>query len=245
MTSYVLSGCCDPCSGLGGLGALGSAKNCGPWPAKIPFNKNDLHPAMRPVFDRLMQRLNETGLSAHFYPSHGKRTLGFQCRAICEGGSELTDPSRGAHTAALAVDFHAKGPLFRDKWDPGVDTKTHTIIERPAALAMWKAFGNLIRTEFPELTWGGDWKGRYRRLGYTNDQIHVGFDPYHVELKNYRSYLPDSGYWKCEGGKAVKRTDTAAAAAERALEEQKKTLLGVGLMAAAGYFLWKKKSKAR
>ena len=207
--------------GLGG--AVSTDSKCGPWPAKIPYASSDLHPAFRPVLQRLLNRMQELGLDQFFYIVTGKRSLDRQCRAICEGGSELSDPSRGAHTAGLAVDFHAKGPLFRHKYDTGLDSKTHTIMQNHAAAEMWKALGNVIHSEFPELVWGGDWKARYRKQGFTNDQIHLGFDPYHVELKGYRSHLPERGYWTCDGGKAVQKTGTTAiaqAAVQRAVEEQ-------------------------
>jgi len=234
----------------GFAGAVSTDSKCGKWPPKTPFARGDLHPAFKPVYDRLLARLQETGLAQHLVPTIGKRSLDRQCRAICEGGSELSDPSRGAHTAGLAVDFLAKkgDPLFRHQWDVGLDKATHTKVENGGALAIWQAFGNLIKTEFPELTWGGDWKSRYRKKGYSNDEILVGFDPYHVELKGYRKYLPERGYWKCEGGKAVQRSDTTAAAVERALDEEPEKALGLPALlllgASAIYWLFfRKKGK--
>lgn len=216
-------------------GATSTSSGCGPWPPSIAYNVSDLHPAFRPTLERLLQRMKDKGLDQFFYPVTGKRSLERQCRAICEGGSELKDPSRGAHTAGLAVDFHARtGPFFRHKYDVGLDRDTHTIVEYPPAHDLWQAFGKLLKEEFPELTWGGDWKARYRAKGFANDQIHLGFDPYHVQLKNYTRYLPDIGYWKCVGGRPVQRTDTAQAAVERAIEEEPGKTVGVPALLLGG-----------
>lgn len=241
-----------------GLGAAQVvSERCGPWPAKIPYSFDDLHPAFRPVLAQLLEEMDKAGLSQHFRIVTGKRSLDRQCRAICEGGSELSDPSRGAHTAGLAVDFHAKpGAVFRNAYDVGLDKDTHTEITNPAAYALWSALGSLIKSKFgSQLTWGGDWKNRYvakakTKLGpsYSKSKILIGFDPYHVELKGYTKYLPERGYWRCEGGRAVERSDTARAAVERAVEEEPGKAVGLPMMligAGAVYWLFIRKKGRR
>lgn len=210
-------------------GVVSTEDKCGPWPPKIPYDIYDLDPKFRPVVRRLLQRMKELGLDKYFYPVSGLRSLNRQCRARCEGGSSIKDPSRGAHTAGFAVDFHARrGAIFKHAYDTGLDTYSHTKYENPAATSWWLTFGSLIKNEFPELEWGGDWKGRYRERGFSDGDIKLGWDPYHVELKDYRKHLPERGYWKCDGGKAVKIEDPAEkakAAAERIAEEEPSKLM--------------------
>jgi hypothetical protein len=170
----------------------------------------------------------------------GLRTFDFQCRAVCEGGSEISNPAGGAHPAGLAVDFAYKGPNAQGGYNVGLDAKTHTQVTDGAAYAAWVSFGSLIHSEFPELTWGGDWKGRYRKLGYSDGKILLGFDPYHVELKSYRSHLPDKGTWKCVNGKAVQVTGAAEKAELTVKRHPVRSTAAVGLIAVAGvYAAWR------
>jgi len=207
------------------IGAVG----CGPAPAALPYSLASLHPKMRAALEPFLTDLYGAGLTNYFKPAIGKRSLDKQCWARCAGGSFIKDPSRGAHPNGLAVDFHATGPMasgiFKNagtysKWATGLDQKTHTQVTNGAALELWKAFGEVVK-KHPKLEWGGLWKKPYTSQGFSRDQVLLGFDPYHVQLRDYLKYVTGPRY-KCVGGKAVplKPAEAAAAAVQESVGSQ-------------------------
>lgn len=230
-----------PAVPLEGFGALPS-NNLGPdgkckfWPPATPYDFEDMHPAFRPVLARLVNRINELGLP--FEVNRGRRTLDRQCCSIAAGGSQLKYPGSSAHIWGLAVDFKGKGSRFGSPLSLGL-SKDRRTITNSYRFGMWTALGALIKDEFPELEWGGDW-------GKESGQ-YLGWDPYHVELKAYRQYRPASFKdWKCVDGRAVKITDPlekAKAAAEIAASEQP-ALFSLPVLAVGGvlaYYLLRKR----
>lgn len=195
------------------LEGLGSTSKCGPLPPRKSPRLADANPEFRREIERLQSRLKQLGLPFAIRTVH--RSWDSQCWAICAGGSELKNPTDGAHTKvtkdgrpdAFAVDFKIVHPAASSGWDVGLDKETHTKITNSTTFALWSAFGNVIRQEFPKLTWGGDWKSRYvgpaAKIGKSRRDILIGFDPYHVELKNYRSKADPQPYVRCVGPKAV------------------------------------------
>lgn len=219
--------------------SLAAASSCGPVPAKTPVRFSDMHPTFRSEINRLLNRLKETGLP--FAIRTVGRSYDMQCWAMCSGGSELSDPTDSAHVAVdedgnlcvFAVDFKITHPAASSGWDVGLDKETHTNIVNQPVYALWSAFGSLLKAEFPKLEWGGDWKKRYvsaaLKAGRSKSDIKLGFDPYHVQLKNYRAMRGPQPYVRCEGGRAVPMTATEAAA-------RKATPWFWGALAAAGIY---------
>src|SRR3990167_1266831 len=100
----------DPRGALEGLGcvecagSLSGVTSAPQWPPLIPPLAQNAHPKFRDSLNRLIKRVNELGLPLVL--GELNRSMERQCFAITEGGSDLKDPSRSAHTAALAADFH-------------------------------------------------------------------------------------------------------------------------------------------
>lgn len=194
-------------------------------PPSLSYSLASLDPRFRAAIEPFLVDLHGMGLSNYFKPQIGLRSLDKQCWAKCEGGSFIKDPSRGSHPNGFAIDFHATGPMassvFKSKWTTGLDSKTHTQVLVPAALELWKAFGAVV-AQHPLLEWGGNWKKPYTDKGYSRDQVLLGFDPYHVQLKGYAKYVTGPRY-KCEGSKAVplNKAEAAAAAVEESILQNK------------------------
>jgi len=181
------------------LGAYGKGTKA---PPTIPPNVNNAHPKFRPVLTRLIARVNAT---LPLKMTQLCRSKEFQCWALFNDGSQIEDPSKGAHVSCLAADFtldltpprHPDLTRATSIWDVGIANwgvpgTVRSVVERPEVLEVWYRFGDLIKNEFPELEWGGNWhgkKGQYPKLGW---------DPYHVQLKGYTAHVNKDETWKCD-----------------------------------------------
>ena len=162
-------------------------------PPKLPCDLSKLNPHFEPIARRLIARIKETGLPLVAHDC--RRTPERQLWAKKIGGSKV-GPDEGAHVHGFAIDFRltpeyvAKHNLRWDG-DHGLNYTgdTRTKIVKPAAYGIWAAFGSLIKEEFPELRWGGN-------FGKTGNKI-FGWDVYHVELWNpkYTSLIKQGQGW--------------------------------------------------
>jgi len=76
--------------------------------------------------------------------------------------------------------------------------KPRTIIEDKLVLTFWMALGDLIRRQYPDLSWGGDW-------GREKGQL-IGVDPPHVEFKKARTIMqnkPTLNILKAQGNPGI------------------------------------------
>lgn len=148
----------------------------------------ELHPSAHPSFVRLREALAREGLP--LYPYETFRTAQRQAVLKREGKSQL-GTSLAAHPRRAAVDWILKAkPAGHGRWFTGIaksppiksGLRTETI--DPGVASVWLRFGSLIASDFPELEWGGTWGKKPGEL--------IGWDPYHVELRGWRSlpYLP-------------------------------------------------------
>jgi len=208
--------------------------SCGPYNWSPSKSMDTLDPRFRRPLERLLSRMASSGLP--FRVRGTRRTMDEQCYAKCRGWSQISDPSRGAHTAGFGADLSPADPRAKGTGlSPDGKTVTNTV-----AYTHYAALGSVIAAEFPELRWGGTFGSRGRIYGW---------DPGHVELRGYTRLLPDRGYWRCEGGRAVEITDTAEkakAAVERAVDEGDARgggVLFLVLGAAGLWFLTRKRTR--
>lgn len=218
---------------LHGYGAFGSAKAAPrPPPIPLPVVLSQAHPLFKQPLTRLIARVQELGLP--LVVKQLCREADTQCYYSKEGGSKITNPYQGAHVHCMAADFrldtskssspwlvdakrNSKGVI--DEYDTGIDKDSNgikSVIARNKVYSLWQLFGSILKAEFPELRWGGTW---------TNKQNpHLGWDPYHVEVKGYTSHIPEpfkSETWACSNDtwrayKVDPSKDPATAAAVQA-----------------------------
>ena len=202
-----------------------------------------LYPPFRKEVEKLLARLRS--IKMPFAIRATTRSYDWQCCAIDEGGSALTDPSRSAHTIGMAIDIY---PINAGKWEVGLN-KPHTQVTNPAIATEFTVLGSLIQSEFPKLYWGGNFKGKLvKKFGVKRSDILFGWDPWHVEWKDYKKHFPPkSEVWTCKpGGKAVRVTDKAVIAqkvVERTVDEDKGTLTTVAVAGVIGWYLWSRRKK--
>jgi hypothetical protein len=250
----------------------GAAPRAAPIPLPVEFAK--AHPAFKDSLNRLVARVQ--ALDLPLVVKQLCREPDTQCYYSMEGGSKISNPFFGAHVHCMAADFrldtsksghhwlvdarrNSKGKI--DEYDTGVDKDSKgvkSIIARNKVYTLWQTFGSIVKNEFPELTWGGGWTD--------SKNPHLGWDPYHVELKGYTKRIPEpyrsQETWACDPktwraykvdpsqdpstALAVKADTLATEAKDRPFEFAG---YGVGTLALVGgalggaYWFWKRRRR--
>jgi len=139
-----------------------------------------LSPTFSPIWEKVAETIEENGLPLVIFETY--RSSERQTYLFEEGRSKLKGKS-GAHCHGMAVDLILDTENFSDlsgfsPWETGV--KSGRVVF-PDVLAVWLWLGRELKMKHPEIRWGGDWR--------RGKQVALGWDPYHIELRNWKDHL--------------------------------------------------------
>lgn len=129
---------------------------------------------MRAQWLGIESRIKDLGLPLVLYETW--RSVERQGHLFRRGYTKVK--SLGAHTKGMAFDVICRADDGLSPWSTGTSTDRERV-KHHERFRIWKAYGQLLRREFPLLRWGGTFGGKGKMIGW---------DAYHAEHREWATY---------------------------------------------------------